>query len=774
MDKNEVKARIEKLRVEIDRHRKLYYTKDAPEISDEAYDSLFHELLALEAQYPEFRSATSPTLRVGGEPLEKFEKVRHATRQWSFDDVFDFSELKSWDEKTRKFLSKSGSVTPSPQSVRTDSSPQAGEQDRIRRPNLSIEYVCELKIDGLKVVLTYEKGELVRAATRGDGAIGEDVTGNIKTIRSVPLKLARPVDLIAVGEVWLPSSELERINREREAAGEPLFANVRNAAAGSIRQLDPKVTASRRLEAFVYDIDQITNRNSSSVILGLDPGIQKEKSRNILDSRLRGNDNFPDNGNEDNLPKTQIEELELLKELGFQVNPEYRFCQTVEEVESYYGEWGARRHALSYALDGIVIKINGCTQQERLGYTAKSPRFGVAYKFPAEEATTVVEDISVQVGRTGVLTPVAHLRPVRIAGSVVSRATLHNQDEIDRLGLRVGDTVVIRKAGDVIPEVVSVVLNLRTGGEREFRMPEVCPVCGGKVKKQGTGNKEQAKTKKGQGRESVAFYCMNPLCYAVEREKIVHAVGRKGFDIEGLGEKIVEQLMEEGLISDIADIFELTEGDLVPLERFAEKKAENIVESIAAAKHVPFSKFLFALGIRHIGEETAHIIARSAMSGMPNSSAKGGPALGWKFPMVRNLADIAEVFPRVTEEEWMTIDGLGEKSAESLRDWFGDAKHLAMLEKMREAGVEAVFEESVTQGGGALSEKTFVLTGTLTRFTRDEAKDMIRRKGGHVSGSVSSATDFVVAGTDAGSKLSRAHTLGVKVLSEGEFLEMIS
>ncbi len=715
MNKNEAKNRIEKLRAEIDRHRELYHTEDAPEISDEAYDSLFHELLALETEYPEFFSKTSPTLRVGGEPLEKFEKVRHVTRQWSFDDVFDFAELEEWSRRTERLLEK-----------RTFDS----ENDESR-----IEYVCELKIDGLKVVLTYEEGELVRAATRGDGEVGEDVTGNIRTIRSIPLRLSQAVDLIAVGEVWLPSSELMRINHEREAAGESLFANVRNAAAGSIRQLDSKVTASRRLESFVYDIDQPTANSQQST---------KNEA----------------------VPETQIEELEFLKRLGFQVNPEYRLCRTIAEVEAYYKEWGTRRHDLPYALDGIVIKVDDVSQQEALGYTAKSPRFGVAYKFPAEEATTLVEAISVQVGRTGVLTPVAHLRPVRIAGSVVSRATLHNQDEIDRLGIRLGDTVVIRKAGDVIPEVVSVVLNLRTGEERAFRMPEVCPVCGGNVRKQSTANSQQKK--KNESKESVALYCMNPSCFAVEREKIIHAVGRKGFDIEGLGERIVEQLMEEGLVSDIADIFELTEGDLVPLERFAEKKAANIVESVITAKRVPLPKFLFALGIRHIGEETSRIITQGAMSGISN----------FKF-QISNSGDegldmIIEKFPKVTEEEWMTIDGLGEKSAKSLRDWFGDEKHLTMLGKMREAEVEVVFEENVTQGVGMLSEKTFVLTGTLTRFTRDEAKDMIRKKGGHVSSSVSAGTDFVVAGTDAGTKLAKAKALGVKILSEGDFLEMIA
>ena len=695
MDRNDAKIRIEKLRAEIDRHRELYHTKDAPEISDEAYDSLFHELLALEAEHPEYRSLTSPTLRVGGAPLKKFEKIRHETRQWSFDDVFDFRELQAWEEKTLRFLGKS-------ESSKVDS-----------------EYACELKIDGLKVVLTYERGELVRAATRGDGETGEDVTGNIRTIRSIPLKLSRAIDLIAVGEVWLPSSELSRINRERETAGEPPFANVRNAAAGSIRQLDPKVTASRRLESFVYDIDRMGTGDSLSSGGGA-------------------------------LPETQIRELEFLKELGFQVNPEYRLCATLQDVERYYEEWTARRHDLPYALDGVVIKLNRRDVQERLGYTGKSPRFGVAYKFPAEEATTVVEDIAVQIGRTGVLTPVAHLRPVRIAGSVVSRATLHNQDEIARLGIRIGDTVIIRKAGDVIPEVVSAVSNLRTGSERVFRMPDRCPVCGSGVERRMIGAGDS---------ESAALYCTNPGCFAVEREGIIHSVGRKGFDIEGLGEKIVEQLLEEGIISDIADIFELTEGDLLPLERFAEKKATNMLASIHAAKRVALSKFLFALGIRHIGEESAHLIAQEVAAKIEGKD--------------RSLDGIMKFLSSMSRDEWTAIDGLGEKSAESLANWFEDGKHIEMLLRLGRHGVEIVFPEADRKGMSPISGKTIVLTGELSGFTRDDAKDMIRKQGGHPASSVSAKTDFVVAGAEAGSKLTKAKALGVRILSEEEFLAMI-
>lgn len=703
MDKTEAKNRIEKLRAEVERHRQLYHMNDAPEISDEAYDSLFHELLALEAEYPEFASKMSPTVRVGGAPLEKFQKVRHASRQWSFDDVFDFSELTAWGERNIRLLEKA----------------QAGSGEALRTDS---GYVCELKIDGLKIVLTYERGELVLGATRGDGEIGEEVTANLRTIRSIPLRLTEPVDITVVGEAWLAHAELERINRERTGAGEPPFANVRNAAAGSIRQLDSKVTAKRNLESFIYDIDRLKIQDTRY--------------------RIQGKEG-------EGMPGTQFEELRLLEKLGFRVNKEYRLCKTLDEVQKYYEEWIEKRHELPYALDGIVIKVNGRTEQEALGYTGKSPRFGIAYKFPAEEATTVVSDITVQVGRTGVLTPVAHLRPVRIAGSLVSRATLHNQDEIVRLGLRIGDTAVIRKAGDVIPEVVSVVANLRTGNEREFRMPERCPACGGPVRRLAIGGKE--------GAESAALYCINPTCFAVEQEKIIHAVGRKGFDIEGLGEKVVAQLIDEGLVADLSDIFELTEGDLVPLERFAEKKAAKSIAGIQNAKRVPLEKFIFALGIRHVGEESSRLVARLAAQ-----------------KNIRDLDDLIATFPRVTHEEWMAADGFGEKSAESLKQWFSDASHVAMLRKMKASGVEiTVPAASEGEREGVFSGKTVVVTGGLRRFTRDEAEDMIRRGGGRAASSVSAKTDFVVAGAKAGSKLGRARELGVRVLNEEEFLDMI-
>lgn len=691
MNRERAEDRILKLAKEVDKHRCLYHVFDAPEISDEAYDSLVVELVELERQWPEFDDPNSPTKRVGGEPLEKFEKVRHTTTQWSFDDVFAFAELKAWDEKTRRFLER-----------------ETGSKARI-------DYCCELKIDGLKMVLTYEEGALTLGATRGDGTVGEDATKNIRTIASVPLRLTEAIDMIAVGEVWLSKGELERINAERMKNDESVFANPRNAAAGSIRQLDSKVTASRRLDSFAYDIDRITRQHTTD-------NTQQE------------------------FPGTQIEELEFLKMLGFNVNPHYRFCRTIDEVEAYYEEWTKKRDTLPYALDGIVIKVNERRLQEILGYTGKAPRFGVAYKFPAEQVTTTVGDIVVQVGRTGVLTPVAHLRPVRVAGSVVSRATLHNADEIARLDVRVGDTVIIRKAGDVIPEVVEVLKNLRTGDERVFVMPEKCPMCGGDVSRIATGL---------NGKESVAHYCRNPKCFAVEREKIIHSVGRKGFDIDGLGEKIVEQLLNEGLISTIADVFELEEGDVEPLDRFAEKSAENLIVAIETAKKVPLAKFIFALGIRHIGEESSDLIARSITE------------------KVRNLADIIEVLPKIMKEEWEDIDGLGEKSAEALISWFGDEANSAVLRKFRSAGVEVVVPEYQETPLGVLSGMTFVLTGELSRFTRDEAKAMIKQQGGSVSSSVSRKTDYVVAGVDPGSKYDKARELGVQVLNEEAFVGMM-
>ena len=707
--KEQTKKRIENLSREIDIHRLAYHVIDQPIISDEAYDSLFSELAELERLYPEYADPASPTQRVGGEPLKVFQKVKHVTRQWSFDDVFDFAELQAWDKKVKRLLQK-------------EIEENGLKANEAKKQKAGLEYVCELKIDGLKMVLTYEHGVLVRGATRGDGTIGEEVTENLRTIRSVPLKLYQDtVSGIFIGEVWLPGKELVRINKERVKNDEPPFANPRNAAAGSIRQLDSKVTASRRLDAFVYDIDQLA----------------------VNSQQITNNNRQTGENNE--FPKTQIEELELLRELGFQVNEHFRLCHDIEEIEAYYQEWSAKRHDLPYGLDGIVIKVNEKSLQDALGYTGKAPRFGVAYKFPAEQATTVVEDVSVQIGRTGVLTPVAHLRPVRIAGSVVSRATLHNYDEIKRLDVRIGDTVILQKAGDIIPEIVSVMLNLRTGKEKKVTEPKACPICGSVV--------ERRKMQKDE--LSAALYCSNDSCFAIEKEYLIHAVSKKGLDIPGLGEKIVEQLMNEGLVKDVADIYALTAGDLAPLERFAEKKAGKLTEAIMGAKQVPGAKFLFALGIHHVGEETADLIVRRMIG------------------RIKNLKEAMEYFPTVTKEEWASISGIGDVVAESLVEWFGDKEHQELLERLEGAGVKIIMPVVHDTLALPWQGKVFVLTGELFSFTRDEAKAMIKEKGGSVSSSVSRKTDYVIAGIRPGSKYDDAKALGVKIVDEEGFKKLL-
>ena len=709
MDKIQAQNRIEKLRKEIDDLRYRYHVLDQPDVTDVVYDSLTKELRQLEDQFPEFFSPTSPTQRVGGTAVKGFKKVRHVSRQWSFNDVFSYEELKAWDEKVKRMLEKS------------------------EFKDESLEYCCEMKIDGLKIILTYENGKLIQGATRGDGVIGEDITHNIKTIQSVPLELNEKVSAVVVGECWLSKTELERLNIEREKNGEVIFANTRNAAAGAVRQLDPKIASKRKLDSFIYDIDQL----------------------NV------------------DLPATQIEELAHLKKLGFKVNFDHKLCKSVDEIQEFYESWIEKKNEQDYEIDGIVIKINSRKLQDALGYTGKSPRWGIAYKFPAVQVTTVVEDIKVQVGRTGALTPVAHLRPVLVAGSVVSRATLHNEDEINRLDVRIGDTVVIHKAGDVIPEVVSVVKGLRTGKEKTFKMPDFCPICGGKVERQAAAGNRLISTDKKKTQRlssssqkqdfSVAHYCTNPKCFAVEMGQLVHFVSRKGFDIVGFGESIVERLMTEGIVSNFADIFDLKVGDLQPLERFAERSAEKLIESIEKSKTISLEKFLYSLGIRFVGEETALLISYNIQHIAYNK--------------IQNLNDLVKVFPKITVEEWRNIKGIGEKSAESLVEWFGNRENIELLLKMEKLGVRIEMGEKGAigneRGAGKLVGLVFVLTGELTGFTRDVAKDMIRREGGSVSSSVSKKTDYVVAGENAGSKLERARALNVKVIDEEGFLKLL-
>lgn len=692
MEKQQAAERIKQLVQEVNHHRRLYHVLDAPTLSDEAYDSLMRELEQLEKQFPEYKLPTSPTLRVGDEPRKMFRKVKHITRQWSFDDVFDQEELRAWDERLRRHIEKETGKNVS-----------------------SLEYITELKIDGLKIVLSYANGVLVQGATRGNGEVGEAVTENLRTIEAIPLSLEQPYTLTVVGEAWLSKEELERINADREAVGEPLFANPRNAAAGSIRQLDSHVTAQRNLSAFIYDLDHLEGAP---------------------------------------LPTTQATELEFLKQLGFLVNPHARVCRSIEAIQAYYAEWNEKRESLPYALDGIVIKVNDVSLHALLGYTGKSPRFGVAYKFPAEEGTSRVEMISIQVGRTGVLTPVAHLTPVRLAGTTVSRATLHNIDEIKRLDVRVGDTVIVRKAGDIIPEVVAVMTTLRSGKEKKFVMPTVCPKCGTLVARESLGDK------KGRTEFSAAVYCPNQNCFAKEQEALIHAVSRKGLDIVGLGEKIIEQLMNEGLVTDIADLYELTLGDVEPLERFAEKSAEKLVQAIQARKHLRLERFLFALGIRHIGEETAELIAAS-LAARSRSSTRMHPTT------------LYALLTGYTIEDWLEVPGIGAKSAESLIHWFKQPATEKLFHRLDEGGVRLELPV-IALAPGKFVGLTFVLTGELVRFTRDEAKRRIKELGGSVASSVSQKTSFVVAGADPGSKYSKAKELGVAIIDEAAFIKKLN
>lgn len=668
----EVTEKIKKLRDTIDHHRYCYHVLDQPEIEDTVYDSLMGELIELEKQYPTLKSPTSPSMRVGDKPLEQFSKVRHITRQWSFDNVFDKEEFLAWEERIQRMLGKEGSHSP-------------------------ISYTAELKIDGLKIILTYENGVLVRGATRGDGVTGEDVTQNLKTIGSIPLTLKQNVNIVVGGEAWLSDAELARINKERKKQNEPLFANPRNAAAGAIRQLDPKVAASRRLNSFIYDIEQISS----------------------------GDDTVEE-------PKTQYDELELLRKLGFKVNKHYALCESAAAVCAYYDRWVKKKEKEEYGIDGVVVKVNSIEQQQALGHTAKAPRFAVAFKFPAEQVTTVVEDIVLQVGRTGVLTPVAHLKPILVAGSIVSRATLHNEDEIKRLDVRIGDTVVLQKAGDVIPDVVRVMTELRSKKEKPYTFPKRVPECGG------DGRIERIE---GQA----AWRCVNKDSFAQRRRKFHHFVSKKALNVEGLGPNIVDVLLEKGLVNSLDDFFTLRAGDLDGLPGFQERSVNNLLEAIEKSRTVPLARLLFGLSIPQVGEETARDIASHFGS--------------------------LERLQRASIEALEVIEGVGDIVAHSVHEWFADTDNKALLKRLEK---HITIEVPIAKmHAGKLKGKTFVLTGTLSSLSRDEAGERIRSLGGKVSSSVSKNTNYVVAGDDPGSKYERAKTLGVPILKEREFARMI-
>ena len=661
---------IDGLRDEIRRHEHLYYVLDAPEVSDAEFDRLMQELKRLEAAHPELVTPDSPTQRVGGKPREGFVKVRHSRPMLSLDNAFGEEELRNWDRRVREL---------------------AG--------NAKIEYVCELKLDGMSLALTYEQGSLKSGVTRGDGTIGEDVTSNVRTMRSVPLsiadsalkKTAVPGDFEVRGEVIMPLAAFERMNEDREAQGLPKFANPRNAAAGTIRVLEPNIVAQRRLDFFAYFL--------------------------LVDGKY-----FPDQ---------HADALNALQALGFKVNPNHTLAKDVDQVLEFIAKGEQMREKLPYEIDGIVIKVNSLRLQERLGFTGKAPRWAIAYKYAARSGATQIEDILIGVGRTGKLTPIAALKPVSIGGTTVSRATLHNQDEIERLGIKIGDWVMVERGGDVIPKVVKVIEDKEhPRGHKTFHMPERCPECGGHVVRvEGEADHR----------------CVNAACPAKLRETILHFAARSVMNIEGMGESLVNQLADSGLVKDIADIYELNKAKLLTLERIADKSAENLLREIEQSRQLPLERVIFGLGIRFVGERTAEFLAEhfGSMDALMNAS-------------VEELQEVNEVGPRI---------------AESIHEFFAEPRNRKLVERLRKY---LTFTGKKRLRGTALAGKTFVITGTLANYSRDAAKKLIEDAGGQVTGSVSKKTDYVVAGDDPGSKLDKARELGVKVVGEKEMEELVS
>lgn len=668
MDNSQVERRVKKLREEISRLRFLYHVKDDPSVTDDIYDSLNKELKLILEKYPEFVDLNAPENRVGGKPLDKFKKVKHDIRMLSMNDVFSFPEIIEWENRMSKLI--------------------VNKKEKIN-------YFCELKLDGLSASLIYKDGVLIEGSTRGDGFIGEDVTGNLKMIETVPLKLKSPYpEFIEIrGEVVMPKRAWRVLNNKQQKEGKPLFANTRNAAAGSLRQLDPNIVKERNLDFFAWDIAQIKD-NKNGVLV------------NHSDKHI------------------------LLRELGFQVPPYEKNAKNMEEVFSFIEDIEKKRDGLPYGTDGVVLSIDNLSIQDTLGFVGKAPRYMVAYKYQAERATTLVKNIVVNVGRTGVLTPVAHFNPTLVAGSIVSKSTLHNLDQINRLDIRIGDTVVIEKAGDVIPEVVMVLPKMRTGKEKKFKMPDFCPVCGANVEK------------KGDSKSSVAFYCTNNNCSARSRRGLQHFVNI--FEIYEIGPKILDRLQEEGLISDAADLFTLTKADLSGLERFGEKSADNIISSIDSHKKVLLWRFIYALGIIHVGEQTS-----------------------------RDLADHFENLDNLIKakiEEINSIENIGPAVSRSIFEFFRNNTNLRLIDKLIKNGIIIHYEKIKK---GSLFGKIFVLTGTLSKMSREEAKKKIIENGGKVASSVSSNTDYLLAGENSGSKYKEAEKFNIKIITEQEFLKMI-
>jgi len=678
MNKLDAEKRVKKLETEISRLREEYHTQDDTTVTDAVYDSLTRELREIFKKYPELDNPNSPLHRVGGRPLDKFFKVEHRVRMLSLNDIFDFEELIEWENRVKKLV-----------------------------PNKKFNYFCEVKFDGLAVSLIYERGILKLGATRGDGFVGENITENLKTISAIPLKLEGekiPEFLEVRGEALMSKKTLIMLNKKAERDGKTLFANTRNAAAGSLRQLDPKLARDRNLDFYAYDIVD----NYPRVFLGL---------------------------------KTHSDKHKFLNSFGFKVDEYEKVCEDLSEVKDFINKFSKIRDKFEFGTDGIVVSVDDLEIQNTLGSVGKAPRYMVAYKYPAEKATTVVKDIIVNIGRTGVFTPLAIFEPTKVAGSVVSKATLHNMDQIERLGIKIGDTVVIEKAGDVIPKVVEVLTRLRTGREKKFKMPTSCPVCEGEIEKKEMGDKKEV--------TSVAYFCINKKCPAKNERYIEHFV--KVFDIYELGPKVLKRFKDEGLITDAADIFTLTKEDIAILERFGEKSAENIIKEIKEKKKISFSKFLWALGILHVGEETARDLASH-------------------FKTLENLITISHRSD-LWEDNINSIENIGPAVTRSLYEFFQDKNNLKFLDKLKERGV--VIKKEEKRELGKFTGLTFVLTGTLENMSREIAKEKILKLGGKVSGSVSSHTSYVVAGSDAGSKLKNAEKLGVKILNEEEFLKTL-
>lgn len=667
MNKDEAKKRIQELREQIHYHNYRYYVLDDPEISDAEYDRLYRELEELEQEFPDLVTADSPTQRVGASPLEEFDTVAHAVPMLSLDNAFDYDEVREFDARVKRLLETSEAIT----------------------------YVVEPKIDGVAVELVYENGVFTVGSTRGDGYTGEDITANLKTIKSIPLRLIEdevpvPERLDVRGEVFYPTSAFKELNKQREARGEPVYANPRNTASGSLRQLDSRITAERPLDIFIHSLGQVVGHAF----------------------------------------KSHAEALASFKKWGFKVNPMITVCRGIDELIEACEAIRRKREALDYEIDGAVIKVDDLQLRERLGIRTRSPRWAMALKFEAKQATTRILDIKVQVGRTGALTPVAVMEPVQVGGVEISRATLHNQDEIDRKGVRIGDWVVVQRAGDVIPEVVKVVESKRTGEEQRFKMPDKCPVCGSKVVRL---------------QDEAVHRCPNISCPAQLKESIRHFASKGAMDIEGLGDKLVDQLVEKGLVKNVADLYLLTHEQLAGLERMGEKSAQNLLAAIERSKEVELARFLYALGIRHVGEHVSRLLAQA-------------------FGSLDRLK-------KATREELEQVREIGPEVAESVYEFFHDKRNLETIDRVLERGVKIA--ETRAPEDGKLSGKTFVFTGALEGFTRDEAEQLVQRLGGRAASSVSRNTDYVVAGENPGSKADRARELGIRVIDEQAFLDFV-